>query len=318
MIKSSAAAWIVAAALAAVDAIWAHAVGIRIVGVVSVAGWITVAFISAIACRLIKRVAFRLEFRLVVEGARRSTAMFDCVAVLIALGNACATLSYLVISTRMPLVDEQLAGIDALLGFDWVYWFDFVKSHRWLRVTLFYAYDSTLPAMGMTLIYLTLAGRVWRYHEMLWIFILTAVATAAICGFLPAMAAPAYYFSANHRTFPYNLYSYLPDLSALRDGTLSEINLTNLQGIVCFPSFHTVLFIIYCYALRETRLVWPALVLGGLTMLSVPTIGGHYLIDIPGGAVVAVAAILAVRRWWPERIPIDVTPAANIVARGIG
>ena len=57
--------------------------------------------------------------------------------------------------------------------------------------------------------------------------------------------------------------------------------------------------IMFCYALRGTRLFWPALVLGTITMLSLPTIGGHYLIDIPGGAAVALIAILVVRRWLP-------------------
>ena len=90
-----------------------------------------------------------------------------------------------------------------------------------------------------------------------------------------------------------------------------RIDLDKPQGLVCFPSFHTVLVIMFCYALRGTWLFWPAAVLGGLTMPSLPPIGGHYLIDIPAGAALALLAILVVRRWSPERaaLRIEKTPA---------
>src|SRR5712691_11666683 len=136
---------------------------------------------------------------------------------------------------------------------------------------------------------------------MLCVFIITAAVTISVSGLLPGMHAPAYL--RGWQTFVPDLghsYPYLQDLYALHDGTLFEIDLAKQQGIVCFPSFHIVLVMISCYALRGTWLFWPALALGGLTMLSLPTIGGHYLIDIPGGAAVAVAAILLVRRWSPE------------------
>jgi hypothetical protein len=303
MHPSLAAAWVVAGLLAALDLMWSHVLGIKVVGVVQVAGGAGVVWTMAVVFRLLQHAGYRGDLLLVAEASRRIATLVSALATVIVLSNALITLSYLAIGTRMPLVDDSLARLDSLVGFDWMAWFQVVHSHPWLRLALVYIYDSTLPAIGATLFYLILGGNFWRYHEMLWIFIITGVATNLIAGLLPAMHAPVHYLLENASVVPADFdpnlaYPYLPDLFALHEGRLSEINLAaRLEGLVCFPSFHTVLVIIYCYALRRTRLFWPAIALGGITMLSLPTIGGHYLADLPGGAAVAIMAILLVRRW---------------------
>jgi membrane-associated phospholipid phosphatase len=68
------------------------------------------------------------------------------------------------------------------------------------------------------------------------------------------------------------------------------------EGIVTFPSFHATLAIILTYAVRHYR--WALAVIAPLNclmILAIPTVGGHYLVDLFGGAAVAGLAILLVQ-----------------------
>ncbi|GAA0585799.1 hypothetical protein GCM10009416_25140 [Craurococcus roseus] len=72
--------------------------------------------------------------------------------------------------------------------------------------------------------------------------------------------------------------------------------LNQLAGIVSFPSFHTTLALLFTYAHHGIRLTLPAFAaLSGVMLFSVPSKGGHHLADMPGGAAVAVAAVVLVR-----------------------
>ncbi len=88
---------------------------------------------------------------------------FHFLSIVLVLEAGFSTLSYLLIGARMPLIDGQLYRIDSILGFDWLAWFDFVESHPWLRLSLPYLYASTFVAIPATLIYLIVAGPIWRY-----------------------------------------------------------------------------------------------------------------------------------------------------------
>jgi len=78
------------------------------------------------------------------------------------------------------------------------------------------------------------------------------------------------------------------------------------QGLITMPSYHTVLAILIIYVYRGCgRLFTLALAFNGLMLLSLPSEGGHYVIDVIAGiAVVAVtiAVISAAARmpWWRQ------------------
>ncbi|MBV8650569.1 MAG: phosphatase PAP2 family protein [Alphaproteobacteria bacterium] len=83
---------------------------------------------------------------------------------------------------------------------------------------------------------------------------------------------------------------------ALRDGTLREIDLRHLQGLVSFPSFHVILSLLFIYAMRGIRFAVPVgIVVNAPIILGTLSAGGHYLIDLPGGAAVTLVAIAAHR-----------------------
>ena len=69
-----------------------------------------------------------------------------------------------------------------------------------------------------------------------------------------------------------------------------------MQGIITMPSYHTVLAVLFTYAFRRTGLVGYGIATLNLVMLlSIPPIGGHYLVDVLAGGALALGAI-AVQR----------------------
>lgn len=85
-------------------------------------------------------------------------------------------------------------------------------------------------------------------------------------------------------------------LSALRDGTMGVLKFGNDEGMIQLPSFHTVLAIMLTYNLRHNRWLFAvAVALNTLLILSCPSEGCHYFIDLFAGALVATVTILGVR-----------------------
>jgi membrane-associated phospholipid phosphatase len=82
-------------------------------------------------------------------------------------------------------------------------------------------------------------------------------------------------------------------LLALRGGGPLSFDLSQLQGLISFPSYHTVLAVLLTYAHRRSLLLIPIALVNGIMLFSIPTVGQHYLVDIIAGAAVAVLAISA-------------------------
>jgi membrane-associated phospholipid phosphatase len=221
-------------------------------------------------------------------------------AVLIAFTHVGAACSYAVTAVAFPLRDAQFAAIDAFFGFDWQYYLTLTAAHPALAGLLRGAYASSLPqTLGLVIILGTLRqGR--RLAGFLWLFMITGTITIIVSGLLPA-AGPVVFHDP-----PVSLRRlvgedagawHLPHFNDLRNGTLRVIDFAAVEGLVTFPSFHTALAIICSWALWPIRyLRWPAVLLNVLVIASTPSIGGHYLIDVIAGALVAVGAILALPR----------------------
>ena len=83
------------------------------------------------------------------------------------------------------------------------------------------------------------------------------------------------------------------DILALRDHALPVIGRT--QGIISFPSYHTVLGVVLAYAARGRKWFIPSLVLNLLLIAAVMTEGAHYGVDLLSGLAVAFVSIAATR-----------------------
>jgi membrane-associated phospholipid phosphatase len=222
-------------------------------------------------------------------------------ALVAAFSLAAAIFTYLTATLAFPLVDSELARIDAGLGFSWPAWFQFVNSHRLLKGLFVIVYAILLPECAASIVYLAHRRRNDRIAEFLSGALLSILITAPISGIVPALGAFVYFGVPGPAEA-----TYLPHLLALRDGTTSAFSVNEFQGIITMPSYHTVLAILIIYIFRGCgRLFALALVLNGVMLLSLPSEGGHYLIDlIAGGAIAAVTIAIisaaARTRWWRQ------------------
>ncbi|MGY4285344.1 membrane-associated phospholipid phosphatase [Bradyrhizobium sp. LM2.7] len=174
-----------------------------------------------------------------------------------------------------------------------------MSYHPWVANALARGYGLIKwPLLGIPIV-LALTARYVRLQLFMLAMSLALAVTIAISAVVPAIGT--YYglqLPAAH--FPeINTAVYagqLRDILALRDGSLHELRLFMLSGIVSFPSFHAASAVLYMWAL------WPVRGIGGiaaalnlLMIAATPVIGAHYIIDIVGGIAVAAASIWAAK-----------------------
>ncbi|UWU78600.1 phosphatase PAP2 family protein [Bradyrhizobium huanghuaihaiense] len=225
-------------------------------------------------------------------------------------------LSYVAGKMNWPLQDEALLAIDRALGLDPEPIARFVNDHPWLADVLARGYGLIKwPLLGVPVV-LTLTARYVRLQVFMLAMSLALAVTIAVSAMVPAIGT--YYglqLPAAH--FPeINTAVYagqLRDILALRDGSLHELRLFFLSGIVSFPSFHAASAVLYMWALWPVRGIGAiAAALNLLMIAATPAIGAHYLIDVAGGIALAAASIW-VTKLCVERLgraaPVSAEPA---------
>ncbi len=228
---------------------------------------------------------------LLVNKYRHDPKIFNvCVSVTIILvfTNAASILSYLVVSTNLPLVDTQLDAIDKLINFNWLEIYNWVRSHPLMHFILKIVYNSLLLQLVASIIFLSFTNRFAVLYQFIFLIILSALITIAISGFFPAAGAWKYYSVSDSVDL-----SMLSHFELLRSGSLKTIDLTKVQGLISIPSYHAALAILLINALRTSPTLFPlVLILNFLMLISIPTEGSHYFIDLLAGVLLAVILLL--------------------------
>lgn len=221
-----------------------------------------------------------------------------------------AIFTYLMARPGLPLLDDQFARFDAAIGFDWLRWHRFLAGFHSINLMLEIAYSSLLLQIMVSVIYFSHVGQSERNADLLWSAFIALLFTAVLSSVFPALGA----FQHFHMDLP--RATHLPHLLALRDGSMSVFPLYQMQGIIAFPSFHTVMAILFIYAFRGKG--WWFLLIGLLNilmLLSTPTFGGHYFADMVSGALIAGLAIYLVSRrrrtFTPDRVRTINVPATS-------
>jgi membrane-associated phospholipid phosphatase len=224
-----------------------------------------------------------------------------------ALLTAGATLSYVITAADLPLQDSLLARVDHRLGFDWLHFLDTTNSSPFVVALLRHVYETIGLVIELAVIWFCLICSGERLAEFLAILGLCTVGLCAGMWLVPAAGAFAYYRPASELFGNYSamgeMWTFSHTFSMLRDGSLSVIDLSALDGVVSFPSFHTVLGVIAIYAVRDIRwLLAFVLPLNATMIVSTMPVGGHHLADVLAGAGLTLGAILLVR-WQKHGVP---------------
>lgn len=206
------------------------------------------------------------------------------------------TLTYLTTSVSLPLLDTRLLAWDRALGFDFLSLLDFVNRHPELIPLIARAYGSINFQMILMVLALPLAGCYLRGAEAVCAYVLALLATTTIAILVPAIGVYQV-LGLQPSDYPYfepqGYYDTLRDAPLLRAGLLHKLHLTQLVGVVTFPSFHAGAAILYMWAFWPLRWLRPVVIPWNIVMIvATPLGGGHYLSDILAGIAVSVAAIM--------------------------
>ncbi len=210
------------------------------------------------------------------------------------------TLTYIATSIDLPLQDARLLAWDRALGFDFRSLLDLTNRHRELIPPLASSYNSIGPQLLTATLLLPLVGYYRRSGEMLCAYLLAVLVTTIISTLVPAIGVYGelgLHPSDFPQIEPGGYYATLRDAPLVRDGSLRELSVTHLAGVLTFPSFHAVSAILYGWAFWPLRWVRPlAVAWNAMMLVATPLGGGHYLVDVLAGIVVAIGAIWMARK----------------------
>ncbi|MDR5748318.1 phosphatase PAP2 family protein [Caballeronia sp. LZ029] len=213
-------------------------------------------------------------------------------ALLICFVSAAGVLSYLCVSIDAPLIDGRLIAFDRALGFDWLAVYKWVQAHPYLREALQLAYGSGHVQLIAIPLILGLTGKPEELSDFFFYLAIATVYLVLISTPFPATSA-FIHFDVEDRAAA----ETVSDFALLRDGSLKMIDLSNLQGLVSMPSFHTTLAVLFTYSLARIRwLFWIAVPLNVTMIVSTPTQGGHYLADVIAGLFLSMLTVQTYRK----------------------
>ena len=191
-----------------------------------------------------------------------------------------------------PWSDAMLARLDSALGVEVPDVLRLMQALPAVARVLAFAYGLLIFLVMLATMVPPMYGRMDKAKEY-----------AVACLFAAAVSIPL--LAVWPAAGPWSHYGYAPSprqegttrtLMALRSGELFLLDLGNHSGLICFPSFHTVLAVLTAVALWPVPFLrWPSAVLAGLIVLSTVTTGWHYFSDVLGGLILTVASLAVAR-----------------------
>src|SRR5260221_74165 len=149
-------------------------------------------------------------------------------------------LTYVTGVANWPLQDHALLAIDRAMGMDPEAIARYVNDHDWLAGLLLRGYGLIKIMLLTVPVALTLSLRLVRLQVFVFAFSIALIITVAISTFIPAIGtyyglniAPSQFASLDSSLYT----AQLRDILALRDGSLRDLEMFKLTGLVSFPSF---------------------------------------------------------------------------------
>ena len=187
------------------------------------------------------------------------------------------------------MIDDTLAYWDVRLGLNWLAWRAIFVDHPNLNLILHLVYNSITSQVVTLIIALGAMSRFRDVERLTITLIMGALVTTIFGGFAPALGPYVYYgFSDPTGAAAMILGIY--------NGQGMVVDLSAFRGTVSFPSYHTAMSIAFVIAAWPVRwLRFPFLALNAVLLIGIPLNGGHYFVDVIGGAVVTITIDLLLR-----------------------
>lgn len=205
------------------------------------------------------------------------------------------TLAYTVAAHAGPLWDDRLAAADRALGVRWPAILAALDQWPAGVLALGIAYHSLSVQMIVVILLLAQADRFQALRMGVAAAVLAGFVTILISGVMPA-AGNLFDPDRYRHLWPSIAWLERDLVAGLRDGTGRVLDLTQLMGIVSFPSYHATLAALFIWCAGELPrhrvglTAWAV-----LTIVATPVFGGHYLIEVLAGLALAPPAIAVAR-----------------------
>jgi hypothetical protein len=208
---------------------------------------------------------------------------------------------YVAASIRRPLVDAQLAAMDAALGVDVATLAMWTRAHPLVSVVLSLAYATLIVQFAIVQLVAGLGLRdrsaVWEYA---WHFTVCAAVTLLSSALWPAASAFQYFGFTS--TLPQA--RFIAHFAALRAGTMASVDFQNLEGLISVPSFHVLGALMITWVLRKHWLTRAIAIPVNLLLIAATFLSGaHYLIDALVAIPVFAASVWTWRAWGQRLLP---------------
>ena len=205
-----------------------------------------------------------------------------------------AWLAIVGLAAGFPLEDARLMAWSDAVGIDHRAILEWLAARPLIGAVLSNAYLLSVPTMFLAPVVLAATGQFARLQTFVWLYVVLLTACVIISIVVPAKGFVVY------QALPTELMARLPAnpnvpyariSEAYRSGALRTIDPAFLDGVVVFPSFHTIMALLAIYAFWRTRILWlVSLAVNAIVLASVVPIGGHYVWDVVGGALMFAAA----------------------------
>jgi membrane-associated phospholipid phosphatase len=161
----------------------------------------------------------------------------------------------------------------------------------WFVHVLSASYSATVGLVFLSLVLVALLGdrvEVWR---AVLCFVGSVLTSCIIAAMVPALGMSAWISPGLLDTLssgmPRHLWPRFQHFQDFHDGSTAVLGLGSLGSCVTFPSFHTIMGLIVAAMWRKRILVFaPACAWLALMLFSTLPFGGHYVVDLIGGAAV--------------------------------
>lgn len=217
---------------------------------------------------------------------------------------------YLLLPLWRESIDPLLARIDTLFGYSWPDIVKFAGQHPLFNELTRYAYLSSIPQMALLFLVLGFGGKQKELHVFILSITASGLATLAFWALFPSFGASVLYDisgTIEQTARPLVGSSYGAELLRLGVEGPTFISPKDMEGLVAFPSYHTIMAILAIYAARTTGRLFPMLFV--INLLVIPGVlihGGHHLIDVFGGVLTACCILYMARHVVIEKeIPAD-------------
>lgn len=214
-------------------------------------------------------------------------------------GMSCGAIAMLELRLHFPIADPMLRSWDLTLGIDGLAVIERqLEQGDWLMALMALAYNRTLQLFFGGVVVLALFGDRVEAWRAAFCFVGSLLSTCMIALFVPAKGLGVWAEEEMfHRLPAHAMRNFWPHFDDFYFGTDPVLQLQAIDGVISFPSFHTVVgFLVLAMWRKRLLTLIPAATWLFFMLLATLPGGGHYIVDLIGGFGVWAAWFALSRR----------------------